>query len=170
MALKVTQRDLVNKKVVTICCRFCEVLAQEKVDAHAKDHKPITTVKSWNGPFRTDHMRHHMINQHFERWKNTKSLMRRRTESILNLLCLRLKLLLLISLWRWAHQIKKIKTNRWCDFTRSWCATLSAIHGKRERACSNRLSAIARLKRSGGRAVIEEWPWIRWCAGGRQRE
>lgn len=65
---------LTAKKIITISCRFCQAFVSEKSDTRTETNKPILTVKSWNGLFRTDHMRLHMSAQHADHWEEYQSL------------------------------------------------------------------------------------------------
>lgn len=61
-----------EQKIVTISCRFCHAVRSKKEDKWAKHQKPISTMKRWNSPFWTDHMKK-MIDKHAEQWKEFQS-------------------------------------------------------------------------------------------------
>lgn len=46
----------------------------EKGNKQSKSNKPLQTVNSWKGPFRTDHMRADHLDEHAERCEEYQSL------------------------------------------------------------------------------------------------
>lgn len=74
LGLEPNQRDTANKRIVTLSCRFFHVFGGEKIDAITKENKHLATVKNWNGPFTTDYIRLHLLDQYCERWEKYESI------------------------------------------------------------------------------------------------
>lgn len=74
LGLEVSHRDPDNKLIVTLSCRFCRAFGREKVHKRTRNNTPISSVKNWNGPFRTDHIRRHMSDQHPQHWSTYNEL------------------------------------------------------------------------------------------------
>lgn len=82
LGLRVTNTYLDSRKVQTLGCRFFQEFWREKEDSAPKS-RSLSTVKSWSGPLRTEHIKYHMMDQHSEKYSEYKELSYAEKEHIL---------------------------------------------------------------------------------------
>lgn len=63
-----SHRDHNTNKIITLSYQFFQDFRREKYNQCLKHNNNLRTVKSYNGPLRTDHIRVHRADQDSERW------------------------------------------------------------------------------------------------------
>lgn len=69
--LRVTERDLNTRAVLTVSCRFCVAFGRPRVASTSSARKPLVRIKAFRAPFRVDHFRQHLLSQHSDKWGST---------------------------------------------------------------------------------------------------
>jgi hypothetical protein len=70
--LRVTARDAATGNVCSVECQFCQVFGKE--GRHDRIRAPRSNIKMFRKPWRPDHMKTHMVEQHQLRYEDYAAL------------------------------------------------------------------------------------------------